>query len=359
MKIALIANSSSGLYNFRRDLILHMIADGHEVIAVTSLDKRMEQIRDLGVRIIETKMERRGLNPCLDLSLFIQYLKILKKEKPDQAITYTIKPNIYGGLACCMLGISYAGNITGLGTAFEKKGMLRKIVTIMNRVALKKAKCVFFENAQSLNLFVDEKIIRKDQAVQLNGAGVNLTHFSYEPYPITEDVRFLFIGRIMKEKGIDELFGAMRRLISDGYKCALDLVGSFEEQYDAQIKQYEKEGWLKYHGYQSDVRPFIACAHCFVLPSYHEGMANANLESAAMGRPVITSDIPGCKEAVIDERSGFLCDVRNTDDLYEKMKKFLHMSRREKEEMGKAGREHMKDVFDKQKVVGETLKRIY
>ena len=167
------------------------------------------------------------------------------------------------------------------------------------------------------------------------------------------------MGRVMKEKGVDELFSAMHRLISEGFNCSLDLLGSFEEKYDALIKQYEKEGWLNYHGYQTDVRPFIAKAHCFVLPSYHEGMANTNLESAAMGRPVITSNIPGCKEAVIDEWSGFLCNVKDSDDLYEKMKKFLSMTQTEREQMGKAGRKHMEEIFDKEKVVNMTVNHLY
>lgn len=358
MKIALIANSSSGLYNFRRDLILRMKSDDNEVTAITPLENRVEQLRGLGIRLIETDVDRRGLNPFHDLSLFLQYLRILKIEKPDQVVTYTIKPNIYGGIACRLRGIPYAANITGLGTAFENKGILRRIATILYKVALKRAKCVFFENSESLNLFVEERIIRIDQAVLLNGAGVNLDHFSYKPYPEDDSIHFLFMGRVMKEKGVDELFSAMRRLRSEGHNCLLDLLGSFEEKYDSQIKQYEKEGWLNYYGYQSDVRPFIANAHCFVLPSYHEGMANTILESAATGRPVITSNIPGCKEAVIDEWSGFLCKVKDADDLYDKMRKFLSMTHSEREQMGKAGRKHMENVFDKKKVVEDTIKHL-
>jgi galacturonosyltransferase len=359
MKIALIANSSSGLYNFRRDLILRMKSDDNEVTAITPLENRVEQLRGLGIRLIETDVDRRGLNPFHDLSLFLQYLRILKIEKPDQVVTYTIKPNIYGGIACRLRGIPYAANITGLGTAFENKGILRRIATILNKVALKRAKCVFFENSESLNLFVEERIIRIDQAVLLNGAGVNLDHFSYKPYPEDDSIHFLFMGRVMKEKGVDELFSAMRRLRSEGHNCLLDLLGSFEEKYDSQIKQYEKEGWLNYYGYQSDVRPFIANAHCFVLPSYHEGMANTNLESAATGRPVITSNIPGCKEAVIDEWSGFLCKVKDADDLYDKMRKFLSMTHSEREQMGKAGRKHMENAFDKERVVDMTVNHLY
>ena len=360
MKIAMIINSSSGLYNFRKDLILRMIADGHEVIALTPLEGRTDQLEELGVRLISTEMDRRGLNPLHDISLFHQYRKILRKEKPDIAVTYTIKPNVYAGMACKMAGIMYAGNITGLGTAFESTGLLRKAATIMNKVALKKAKCVFFENAENRDLFVNERIIRKSQAVLLNGAGVNLEQFSYKPYPKDDsDIRFLFMGRVMKEKGIEELFTAMQRLRADGEGCYLDVLGSFEEKYEDQIKQYEKAGWLRFHGYQSDVRPFIEDSHCFVLPSYHEGMANTNLESAATGRPVITSDISGCKEAVIDGVSGFLCKVKDANDLYDKMKQFIALPQDERNQMGKAGRKHMEDVFDKVKVVNTTIKNLY
>lgn len=356
MKIAMIINSSSGLYNFRKDLILRMIADGHEVIALTPIKERADQLEALGVRLINTVIDRRGLNPLHDLSLFRQYRRILKKVKPDIAVTYTIKPNVYGGVACRITGITYAGNITGLGTAFESTGMLRKVATLMNKVALKKAKCVFFENSENRDLFVNEGIIRKSQAVLLNGAGVNLEQFSYKPYPDDMNgVRFLFMGRVMKEKGIDELFAAMQRLIEEGQKCFLDVVGPFEEDYKDKLEQYEKAGWLKYHGYQKDVRPFIAACDCFVLPSYHEGMANTNLECAAMGRPIITSNIPGCKEAVIDGESGYLCEPKDTESLYEAMKRMLHTSREERAQMGRVGRKHMEDVFDKKKVVEETI----
>lgn len=357
MKIAMIINSSSGLYNFRKDLILRMIADGHEVIALTPIEERADQLREMGVRLIDTKIDRRGMNPIHDLSLFRQYRRILKKEKPDIAVTYTIKPNIYGGIACRMSGIAYAGNITGLGTAFENTGMLRKVVTVMNKVALKKAKCVFFENSENRDLFVNEGIVRKNQTVLLNGAGVNLEHFSYMPYPDdTKGIRFLFMGRVMKEKGIEELFEAMQKLTAEGNNCFLEVLGSFEEKYEQEIEQHVKEGWLVFHGYQADVRPFIAKTHCFVLPSYHEGMANTNLESAATGRPIITSNIAGCREAVIDGKSGYLCNPKNVDDLYKAMKKMIEMNNLEREKMGIEGRNYMVDRFDKMKVVEETIR---
>ena len=162
----------------------------------------------------------------------------------------------------------------------------------------------------------------------------------------------------MQEKGIDELFAAMRRLKAEGYCCSLDVLGGFEENYSARIKEYEAEGWLCYRGYQDDVRPFIENCHCFVLPSWHEGMANTNLENAAMGRPVITSNIHGCMEAVETGKSGLLCECRNADDLYEKMKEFAELPWEKKKEMGVQGRKVAEEKFDKRKVVEETISEI-
>jgi galacturonosyltransferase len=223
---------------------------------------------------------------------------------------------------------------------------------------LKKAKVVFFENNANRKLFIDEKIVTEEKTVLLNGAGVNLEHYARKPYPRTEPVRFLFVGRVMKEKGVDELFSAMERLCEEGMNCALDVLGGYEEDYEAVIRRYEEKGWLHYHGYQVDVRPFIEQAHCFVLPSYHEGMANTNLECAAMGRPVITSNIPGCREAVVDGKSGLLCDAKDADSLYHAMSRFLKLSAQERENMGLAGRQHMEEVFDKCRVVTETVRHL-
>ena len=169
-------------------------------------------------------------------------------------------------------------------------------------------------------------------------------------------MRFLFIGRVMAEKGVNELFAAMERLVSEGHRCTLDVLGYYEEDYKDIIDRYTRQGWLHYHGFQPDVKPFIEASHCFVLPSWHEGMANTNLECAAMGRPLITSNIHGCMEAVVENISGLLCEPKNADSLYEAMKQFTDISPAERAAMGVAGRRHMEDRFDKKKVVAETLK---
>lgn len=365
MNILIICNCASGLEVFRGMLIRELKKEGNTVCAIVpSADTQKEwiaekQIEEMGCRLIRIPMERRGMNPLHDLKLLISFVRVIKQERPDLVITYTIKPNTYGGIACRLCHVPYAANVTGLGTAFQNDGLLRKFVTILYKVALRKANVVFFENAENQQVFLDTGMIRKEQACLLNGAGVDLERFSYKPYPGDQsETRFLFIGRVMKEKGVDELFAAMRLLQKDGVRCSLDVLGGFDEDYSAVIEAYEQEGWLRYHGYQKDVRPFIANCHCFVLPSWHEGMANTNLECAASGRPVITSNIHGCLEAVEDGVTGFLCEKQNVDSLFETMKRFCGLTKEQRETMGLAGRKRMEAVFDKRKVVEETIRHL-
>lgn len=365
MQILIICNYSSGLYTFRGMLIQELIKQGHTVKAIVpELDDENEKkaenkLKRMHCALKRIPMERRGMNPVKDLGLMRAYYQTVKKMKPDMAFTYTIKPNIYGGIVCRTLKIPYVVNITGLGTAFQGNGMLKKLVTQMYKTALKKVKVVLFENVENRDIFVNEGIIPENKTHVLAGAGVDLEHFQYAEYPEDgECTRFLFIGRVMQEKGIDELFHAIRKLNKNGFRCSLDVLGGFEENYSDKMKQYEAEGWLYYQGYQNDVRPFIEKSHCFVLPSWHEGMANTNLENAAMGRPLITSNIHGCLEAVEDGVTGYLCERQNADDLYEKMKLMCELSYEERKVMGMAGRKRMEAVFDKKKVVEETIERI-
>lgn len=358
MKILILANFDVGLYQFRKELIQELLKKNMVLISLP-YGELVEPLKEMGCTFIDTPFERRGINPVKDFGLLLCYYKMLKQQKPDLVITYTIKPNIYGGLACRLCKVPYAVNITGLGTAFQKKGMLRQLVTMLYKVGLKNAKTVFFENKENQQIFIDEKIVRKEQTYLLNGAGVNLEHYQLAEYsPDDGTTRFLFIGRVMKEKGIEELFGAMKRLWADGISCSLDVVGGYEEDYADQMKAYEKEGWLRYHGYQKDVRPFIANCHCFVLPSWHEGMANTNLECAAMGRPVITSNIHGCLESVENHKTGYLCKHKDADALYKAMKKFTNLTYEERKNMGLAGRQRMKEIFDKKKVVEFTINKL-
>lgn len=358
MKVLILANFDLGLYQFRKELIAELLKKNKVYISLPYGEK-VEALKKMGCKFIDAPVDRRGLNPVKDFELFIYYVELIKKIKPNLVITYTIKPNIYGSLACELLRIPYAVNITGLGTAFQKHGMLRKFVTTLYKISLSKAKVVFFENCENRQIFIDEHIVPKSNTCLLNGAGVDLEHFSYQEYPTdTDETRFLFVGRVMKEKGVNELFKAMRMLCKDGVNCSLDVVGGFEENYQPIIKRYENEGWLRYHGFQEDVRPFIKNCHCFVLPSWHEGMANTNLECAASGRPVITSNIHGCLEAVEDGKSGFLCEKQNVKSLYKVMKKFTEVPVEKRIDMGRCGKRRMEELFDKIKVVKKTMRKL-
>lgn len=357
-KIMILSNNSVGLYLFRKELISALAVDN--IIFVSAPDTGFsEELNSLGCQLINTSVDRRGINPLKDIRLTKDYFSLLIKEKPDLIITYTIKPNIYGGFTSRILRIPYVTNITGLGSSFEKEGLLKNLVLTMYKCILKWAKTVYFENSDNRDLFIEKKIVKNKQAVLLNGAGVNLDQYVLSEYPNgKEPVKFLYVGRIMKEKGIDEIFQAMIKLRDEGIHCTLDILGRYEEDYKAKIEQYQKEGWLKYHGIQKDIRPFIVDSHCFVLPSWHEGMANTNLECAASGRPVITSNIPGCREAVIENISGYLCERHDSYSLYNAMNKFVQLSYEERKNMGLAGRKHMEEKFDKKKVVAATIARL-
>lgn len=357
MKILILANNDVGLYQFRKELIESLIP-GNEIYISLPYGEFVEPLKQLGCVFWETPIDRRGMNPVKDMGLLFSYGKMLKKIQPDLIITYTIKPNVYGGLAARLLGIPYAVNITGLGTAFQSAGLLRKIVTVMYRLGCRKAKVVFFENSENRRIFLEENIVKEEQTCLLNGAGVNLDHYQVTDYPAGDTTKFLFVGRVMQEKGIEEIFAAMNRLVSEGISCTLDILGGYEEDYKNRIERYAAEGWLHYHGYQADVRPFIADSHCFVLPSWHEGMANTNLECAASGRPVITSNIHGCLEAVEDGATGFLCEKKNADDLYRVMKQFTRIPYEERKIMGLAGRKRMENLFDKTRVVEKTVEHL-
>lgn len=357
MKILMITNHSYMLYRFRKELIRTLMQE-HEVVLSMPFVGHEDDFKAMGLRCINTEVDRRGINPKTDLKLFNTYRRLLKAERPDMVITYSIKPNIYAGMACSMAGIPFCANVQGLGTAFQRKG-LAQFVTVLYKTALRKAKTVFFENQGNVQEFLDRKIISREQVTLLSGAGINLEEYPCEPYPENDALHFLYMGRIMKEKGIDELFTAMRRLHAEmGDQVVLDLVGFFDDDYETEVNSLMADGIAVFHGFQSEPRPYYAAADCVVLPSYHEGMSNVLLEAAATGRPVITSNIHGCKETVDPGVSGLLCRVKDADDLYNKMKWMVETSREVRFRMGQAARVKMEQEFDKKLVVEQTIREI-
>ena len=357
-RILILANFDVGLYKFRKELIEELLNQGNEVYISLPDGALVPKLEAMGCKFVNTYVDRRGLNPKTDVKLLLFYRRLVKHTHPDLVITYTIKPNIYGGLVCRELKVPYAVNITGLGTAFQNEGILKKIVTILYKSALKKAKIIFFENVGNKQVLIEEKIVREEQTCVLNGAGVNLEEYPFCEYPPRHETRFLFIGRVMKEKGVDELFAVAEKIKKEYDNVFFDIVGPMEDDYKNRIQELVEDSIIEYHGYQEDVKPFIQKCHCFVLPSYHEGMANTNLECAASGRPLITSNIHGCLEAVEDEVNGYLCEKQNVEELYQLIKKFMMLSYNERRAMGLAGRKRMEKLFDKRLVVRETIESI-
>ena len=232
----------------------------------------------------------------------------------------------------------------------------RKLSEIIEQDGPEKFKEI--ENQVNADEFVDRKIISVEKETILNGAGINLEIYECKPYPKSDPPHFLYLGRIMKEKDMDELFSAAEKLHDDGYKFVLDLVGFFEDEYKERVELLESKGVVKFHGFQEEPRPYYATADCVVMPSYHEGMSNVNLEASATGRPVITTNIPGCRESVENEYTGWLCEPKSIDSLYEKMKAFLETDISKREVMGKYARQKMVDEFDKKIVVNDTIKAL-
>lgn len=358
MKLLFLTNHSFMFWQFRRELVAELLRQGHLVTIGLPFGNHVEDLKALGCRVVDIPVDRRGINPVTDGKLLLRYRSLLKEENPDLVVTYSIKPNIYAGLACRMRGIPYCANVQGLGTAFQRKGIAR-LVTVLYRLALKKARVVFFENSANADLFRQKRITPENRQCLLSGAGINLDHYPRQPYPENEQVHFLYLGRLMKEKGIDELFDAVHMLYQDGAHFFLDLVGFYEESYKDRVAELEQLGICKFHGFQPDPRPWYTGADCIVMPSYHEGMSNVLLEAAATGRPLITTNIPGCKEAVDETISGFTCPSKDAAALYETMKRFLSLSPESRAVMGEAGRKKMEAEFDKRQVVQTTINALF
>ena len=349
-KIVILTNHSYMLYRFRRELIESLMKE-HEVILGMPFVGHEDDFKAMGLRCIEIPFERRRINPLAELKLINTYRKLLKKEKPDMVITYSVKPNIYAGLVCAWKNIPYCANVQGLGAAFQSK-KLAKIATVLYKTALRKAHTVFFENEANASEFIKRKIVTKASITVLPGAGINLEEYPIVPYPENDAFHFLYLGRIMKDKGVEELFEAMSRLRAEyGNQVVPDLVGFFDDDYEEKVKQLVDQGIAEFHGFQTDPKPYYEKTDCVVLPSYHEGLSNVLLEAAAIGRPVITSDIPGCKETVDKDQTGLLVSVKDADKLYDALKQMYQMSKADREVMGQRAHEKMKREFDKKTVV--------
>ena len=352
-KVLILANSSGGLYDFRNELVLELLKTNKVYVSVPD-DVAVDRLQAEGCEVIHTDINRRGMNPVQDLGLFKSYWKLLKQIKPDVVLTYTIKPNIYGGFCCRLRRVPYIVNITGLGTTFERGGMLKKMVVTMYQQALKKADCVFFQNDRNKLIFEENGIFGK-KAKRVNGSGVNVEKYVYETYPGREKPRFLFVGRLMKEKGIEEYLYCAKKYAK---RAEFDIIGYCEEAYEEEVNRLQQEGIVRFHGFQKDVKSYYKDCDAVVIASYHEGMSNVLLEAAATGRPVLATNIPGCKEAVEDNMTGLLFASRSAEALESVIEYFLSLSVERRETMGRAARTKMEQEFNRKHVVESYIEEI-
>lgn len=356
MKILILTNYANGLWLFRKELLTAFMEEGHEVYVSVPPDENVDKLKTLKsnagrVRIIETPFERRGNNPLKDFKLFLTYRSIIKNHKPDVVLTYTIKPNLYGGLVCSLEKIPYISNITGLGTAIERKGLLRMILLKFYKISMKKAKRVFFQNIKNME-FMKRAGVAAHNAKLLPGSGVNLKEHPFEPYPSEETgIRFLAVMRIMADKGIEEYLLAAAVMHSINAKMQFWLVGEYEQEtrqrYEPVIVELEREGAIKYLGHIDNVGEVMAQSHVIVHPSYHEGLSNVLLEAAACGRPVLASNINGCIETFSEGKSGFSFAKQDVDELLKAIKKITKLSWEQRRQMGEAGRAWVEERFDR------------
>ncbi len=349
-RVLILINSSGGLCDFRGEFVEALCAE-YEVWVSMPDDVKEKELVDMGCHIIRTPINRRGINPLEDLKLYRAYGKIMKDLRPSLVATYTIKPNIYGGFAAGMKKIPYIATITGLGGAFDRTGLLLRLIVGMYRAGLKRAACVFFQNEENRGIFRDMGITAKKTRMVM-GSGVSLNKHRFEPYPEREEVHFLFVGRVMKERGILEYIEAAKHLHSD--RVFFDIMGYCDEDYQELLDDLEKEGVIRQIGFQTHQR----IGHPIVVASFHEGMSNALIEGAATGRPVIASNISGCKEAFEEGVTGFGFTPGKPEELIGALKKFLSLSRKERAAMGRCGREKMEREFDRRLVTAAYMDEV-
>ena len=353
MKILILTNSSGGLYNFRKELLKEFLKT-NEIIIGTPKGDFVPMLEKMGCTVLNTEFQRRGKNILKEFELFLLYMKIIKKISPDVILTYTIKPTLYGGIVARIYKKKCIANITGLGSAVESKGILHKLLIYMYKVSFKNCYCVFFQNSANMKFFEERKIIGENTKKYLiPGSGVNVKEHYFEEYPKTKEGedRFLFIGRIMKDKGIEEYLTTAKKIKQKHPLTSFEIIGHFDEDYSTYINQAQRDGFIKYLGEQSNVHFYIKNCNALILPSYHEGMSNVLLEAAATGRPVLASDIPGCRETFEEGITGLGFQPHNAEDLCEKIEKFINLTNDEKRVMGKKAREKIEKEFDRKIIV--------
>ena len=368
-KIALVANSAWSLYNFRMDLIRHLLLR-FEVLIIAPKDEFASELTSAGCRFQDIHFNNRSENPLQDYALYNALKSIYTTERPDLIFHYVIKPNIYGSLAAAKVGIQSVAVITGLGYTFDRRNWLNRVVSYLYRIALKKTFEVWFLNQEDANLFMERKLVKPDKVKILPGEGVNTEHFfpqTHKPVARSKAFQFLMGTRLLRTKGVGvyvEAAGILKKKYRD---VRFELIGFFEKHHpdsitESELRHWQKKDLIHYSGFAKDVRPFLRQADCFVFPSfYHEGIPRCLLEAAAMEVPIITSLNTGCKEVVKEGENGFLCIPNNATDLAARMEEMMKLDTNARAVMGKNGRGRVSEKFSIDRILAEydrTLEQI-
>lgn len=358
--IALLTNNDDDVYCFRKELIEALIADGYEMLISCPDGPKFELMKEIPYIYDNPDIDRRGTNPVKDFGLLMHYRKLFKKYRPAVVLTYTAKPNVYASIAAHWMGIPVINNLTGLGSVVNESGMKQAFIMWLFKLAYQKSACMMFQNATNMQVAIDQGMVKGDYKL-IPGSGVNTDRYPLQPYPAGGDgkegepVVFNYIGRVLHDKGVDDYIEAAKRIKAKYPQTEFNMLGFIEPteiHYEEELRILGEQGIVQYRGSQKDVKPWVARAHATIHPStYGEGMSNVLLESASMGRFIITTNNPGCQETLEHEKTGFIYQGGNVDALVETIERFLAMPNKTRQKMGEAGRERVKAQFSREFVI--------
>lgn len=358
-RILFLVNHDVVIYNFRKELVERLLEEGHEVYISSPYGERIELLKKMGCKYVEVKLDRHGTNIFAELKLLAYYKKLIKKVKPAIIFSYTIKPNLYGAIAASKYNVAIVVNITGLGMAVENKSLMQKGIISLYKYAFKNVQTIFVQNEENKQFFIDNDI-SVDKLKLLPGSGVNLKQFHVLDYPNDEKIEFVFISRIMKEKGIDQYLETAKFITNKYPYTHFHICGFCEDEYEDILKEYQRKGIITYHGLIMDIRKVLKYTHCTIHPTYYpEGMSNVLLESCACARPIITTDRSGCREIVDDGVNGFIVKEKNSEDLINKVEEFINLNYESKKNMGLNARYKVVREFNREIVVDKYMENIY